>query len=192
MKSDKFNVLNGGNEFFIKTNKVFPKLAEVQNPEFIVIACSDSRVSPYVVMNAELGSIFEIRTAGGVLDKTALASIEFALKVLGTRKIVFLSHTKCGAVTVAFDLLSRSHKGGMPADETLLSQFTSELAEELLDVYTSEPNLDACIAQNAINQLKKLFEGDMVKKLFMEKELDVATGLYDLDTGRVDISALQL
>ena len=192
MKSDQFIELNAGNDFFRKTNKSFPQLAEKQEPEFVVIACSDSRVSPYVVLNARLGSIFEIRTAGGVLDETAIASVEFALKVLGSRKILFIAHTKCGAVTAAFDLLSAPGQAGANQDRTFLSKFTSELSKELLDHYAKWRNLDACISQNAINQVKKLFKSELVKTLARKNELDLAIGLYDLGTGSIEISVLQL
>lgn len=72
-----------------------------QQPQVVVLGCSDSRVSPSVVFDQGLGDLFEVRTAGNVADALAMGSIEFALLHLPIRVVVILGHDKCGAVAAA-------------------------------------------------------------------------------------------
>jgi carbonic anhydrase len=77
------------------------ELAGAQHPQVIVLACSDSRVSPSLVFDKDLGDLFVIRTAGNVADSVSLGSIEFAAEYLQSRLLVVLGHEGCGAVEAA-------------------------------------------------------------------------------------------
>src|SRR6266404_6205887 len=77
------------------------KLASAQHPHTIVLACSDSRVSPDLVFDQSLGDLFVIRTAGNVADPVGLGSIEYAVDHLHSTVLVVLGHQKCGAVAAA-------------------------------------------------------------------------------------------
>ena len=72
-----------------------------QHPYAIVITCSDSRVIPESIFSAGIGDLFVIRVAGNVLDNHQLGSIEYAAEHLGTKLIVMLGHTRCGAARSA-------------------------------------------------------------------------------------------
>ena len=72
-----------------------------QQPEVVVLGCSDSRTTPSLVFDQGLGDLFEIRTAGNVADALALGTIEYALEHLPIRVLVILGHEKCGAVAAA-------------------------------------------------------------------------------------------
>ncbi|MCR4891133.1 MAG: carbonic anhydrase [Lachnospiraceae bacterium] len=72
-----------------------------QEPYAIIIGCSDSRVIPERIFHASIGDLFTIRVAGNVIDDHQLGSIEYAAGHLGTKLIVVLGHTGCGAVTAA-------------------------------------------------------------------------------------------
>src|SRR5215831_13245518 len=76
-------------------------LAKDQKPFAVIVSCSDSRVSPELVFDVSLGDIFVVRTAGEVVDKVGLGSIEYAIEHLGTRLVVVLGHQRCGAVSAA-------------------------------------------------------------------------------------------
>lgn len=97
-----------GNQRF-KTGKPSPRdlvarraeLANQQNPQVIVLACSDSRVCPSLIFDKSLGDLFVIRTAGNVADHVALGSIEYAAVYLHSRLLVVLGHENCGAVAAA-------------------------------------------------------------------------------------------
>ncbi|MBO5621944.1 MAG: carbonic anhydrase [Butyrivibrio sp.] len=74
-----------------------------QRPYAIVVSCSDSRVIPERIFHAAIGDIFTIRVAGNVIDDHQLGSIEYAAGHLGTKLIVVLGHTQCGAVGAAIN-----------------------------------------------------------------------------------------
>jgi carbonic anhydrase len=77
------------------------ELASHQSPQVIVLACSDSRVSPSLVFDKNLGDLFVIRTAGNVADRVALGSLEFAAEYLQSSVLVVLGHEDCGGVAAA-------------------------------------------------------------------------------------------
>jgi carbonic anhydrase len=83
---------------FIKTRQ---ELAEGQHPRVIVLGCADSRVSPELVFDKNLGELFVVRTAGNIADPIALGSIEYAVEHLHSSLLVVLGHEKCGAVGAA-------------------------------------------------------------------------------------------
>jgi carbonic anhydrase len=77
--------------------------AQAQHPFAIIVGCADSRTSPELVFDQNLGDLFVVRTAGNLVDDHALGSIEYAVAHLGTRLIVVLGHTSCGAVKAALE-----------------------------------------------------------------------------------------
>lgn len=83
---------------FVKTRQ---ELAEGQHPRVIILGCADSRVSPELVFDKNIGELFVVRTAGNIADPIALGSIEYAVEHLHASLIVVLGHEKCGAVAAA-------------------------------------------------------------------------------------------
>lgn len=83
------------------------RLARGQAPDVVVLTCADSRVPPTLIFDQGLGDLFVIRVAGNVVTPEVLGSVEFAVDQLGSRVVVVLGHTGCGAVTATVDLLTR-------------------------------------------------------------------------------------
>src|SRR5262245_61581471 len=79
------------------------EIADRERPFAVVIACSDSRVAPELVFDQGLGDLFVVRTAGNVVDETALASVEYAVSELGASLIVVLGHERCAIVDAALE-----------------------------------------------------------------------------------------
>ena len=79
------------------------ELLEGQQPIATVVTCSDSRVVPEYIFDAGLGEIFDVESAGNVLDKVGLGSVEYGVAHLHTPLLVVLGHEKCGALTAAYD-----------------------------------------------------------------------------------------
>jgi carbonic anhydrase len=88
-------------------NAEHAKLVAVQNPIAIVLGCSDARVPAEIIFDQGLGELFVIRVAGNVVAPSQVASVEFAAATFGTRLVVVLGHTQCGAVTATIDELQR-------------------------------------------------------------------------------------
>ncbi len=76
-------------------------VAEEQSPKAAILTCSDSRVPPEILFDQGLGDLFVVRTAGHVLDRGAVGSLEYAVEHLHVPVVVILGHSHCGAVTSA-------------------------------------------------------------------------------------------
>ena len=74
---------------------------DTHEPDAAVLSCSDARVSPDMICDAGIGDLFTVRTAGQVIDDAVIASLEYAVDVLGVRLLVVLGHQNCGAVKQA-------------------------------------------------------------------------------------------
>ncbi|MEY3600512.1 MAG: hypothetical protein RLZZ463_1289, partial [Bacteroidota bacterium] len=103
-------LLRDGNKRFVENTKINRNLMEQVNqtsdgqyPFATILSCIDSRVSAELVFDQGIGDVFSIRIAGNIVNKDILGSMEFASKVAGTKAIVVLGHTNCGAVKGACD-----------------------------------------------------------------------------------------
>ena len=76
-------------------------LVDTHAPEAAILSCSDARVSPDIIFDAGIGDLFTVRTAGQVIDDAVIASLEYAVDVLGVRLLVVLGHQNCGAIKQA-------------------------------------------------------------------------------------------
>src|SRR5688572_23869391 len=101
-------ILKEGNERFVKNLKANRNLlqqvnetSEGQFPFATILSCIDSRTSAELIFDQGLGDIFSIRIAGNILNEDILGSMKFATKVVGTKIIVVLGHSKCGAIAGA-------------------------------------------------------------------------------------------
>ena len=110
--NDALEKLKSGNQAYKQAfdaggnlvSPIKPKSPEMgQQPFAVIVSCSDSRVPPELVFNCGLVEIFIVRVAGNILNESQLGSIEFACKLAGTKVVVVLGHTACGAVKGACD-----------------------------------------------------------------------------------------
>jgi len=108
--------LKEGNARFVNNLKINRNLLEQVNdtrdgqwPFAVILSCIDSRTSAELIFDQGLGDIFSIRIAGNILNEDILGSMEFATNVVGSRIIVVLGHTKCGAIKGACDNLEMGH-----------------------------------------------------------------------------------
>jgi carbonic anhydrase len=90
------------------------ELVSGQEPFAIVLGCSDSRVPAEIIFDQGLGDLFVIRVAGNVVAPSLLGSVEFAADRFGTRLVVVLGHSSCGAVTATADELERPSESRSP------------------------------------------------------------------------------
>ena len=103
-------LLQEGNERFVKNKKAERDLLEQvrdtatgQYPFATILSCIDSRVSAELIFDQGVGDIFSVRVAGNIVNEDLLGSMEFACKLAGTRVVLVLGHTSCGAVKGACD-----------------------------------------------------------------------------------------
>ncbi|MEM3227450.1 MAG: carbonic anhydrase [Candidatus Micrarchaeaceae archaeon] len=184
-------LIAGNRRFIEKGGTDFEALSKGQHPKSVVIACSDSRVAPEIIFDAKLGELFVVRTAGGVVDSAALASVEYAVEHLGTKHIAIVAHTKCGAVTAAMQSLEKK----IDSKNVRKNEMRSSLDNLIEDIYTnisakiSEKNrntvdLDSAIIYNMKAQVKKL-RGSRIIKKYLDRGLKISPLIYEIETGRL-------
>lgn len=157
------------------------KLAGGQKPHSVILSCADSRVPPELLFDQSLGEIFVIRVAGEALDSSVIASIEYAVAHLGTKNIVVMGHTQCGAIKAAMGAKKGTSSGSSSLD-ALVADILPRLSEGVSsssDV-TKESSANAMgVAQDLIERSKIIAEG--VKSGAVE----VSSALYHLEDGKV-------
>lgn len=150
--------------------------AQSQHPFAVIVGCADSRTSPELVFDQNVGDLFVIRTAGNLVGEHALGSIEYAVEHLGTRLIVVLGHERCGAVSAALATATApGHVNSLVRDIQPAVQATKGKAGDLLEL-TIQENATQVAAR--IRSEAKLGE--------LAKSVRVVVGVYDLDTGKVE------
>jgi len=183
--------LRNGNIRFVKgylrndgaSTKDIKRLVAGQHPHTIVVSCSDSRVPPEIIFDEKLGEIFVIRTAGETLDPTSLGSIEYALEHLGTKNIVVLGHTNCGAVKAAYSTLN-----GQDAGSDNLNKLVQDIhprIQQFKDKTPSHDYYDEGLA-NASGVAADLVKRSHIIAEKVEKSgVKITPAIYDLDSGKV-------
>lgn len=166
-----------------QSSKDRKRLTSGQKPHAIVLSCSDSRVPPEVVFDQKLGEIFVIRTAGEALDPMALASIEYALEHLGTRLIVVMGHTSCGAVTAAL----KTPVGGDAGSENLnklVADIQPRIQSFLGKSLTSEIESESWA--NTKGVAHDLMErSKIISERVKSGDVKIVSSLYYMDSGKV-------
>ena len=150
--------------------------AEGQSPFAIIVGCADSRTAPELIFDQNLGDLFVVRTAGNLVDDHGLGSIEYAVEHLGSRLIVVMGHSRCGAVQAALDSpTAPGHVNALVRDiQPAVEATKGEQGDRLANTVKANARLMAeKIAKDA--QL-----GDH------KSEVKIVTGYYDLETGAVE------
>ena len=141
--------------------------AEGQFPYAIIITCADSRVIPESIFNAGIGELFVIRVAGNVIDKNQLGSIEYAADHLGSRLVVVMGHTHCGAVGAAMS----------SAPEGYVKFITDEIKKAIGE--EKDENKACCLnVQNSIKTIEESLE--------IKDGLKVCGAVYHIEDGSVE------
>ncbi len=155
-----------------------------QYPFAVVLNCMDSRSVPELFFDQGLADLFTLRVAGNVLNNDILGSMEYATKVVGSRLIVVLAHTSCGAVSGACSGVQLGHltdiidKIKPVVDISMQEQGTKNCSDAKL--------IDAIAKANALRIVKEMQEkSPILKELISKKQVGIVAGLHDIKTGKV-------
>lgn len=162
------------------------KLANGQKPHAIILSCSDSRVPPEIIFDQKLGEIFVIRTAGEAVDDNVVASIEYAVMHLGSRVLVVMGHSSCGAVNAALQTLDGADVGS-PALNNLVKSIHPHL-QSFKDAKPS-PGLEKEVWANTKGVASDLLgRSNILAEKVKAGDLKMVTALYDLASGQVEFT----
>lgn len=186
-------VLKEGNKRFQENLKASRNLLEQvedtskgQYPFATILSCIDSRVSSELIFDQGFGDIFSVRIAGNFVNEDILGSMEFACKLAGTKLIVVLGHTSCGAVKGACDNAKLGNLTGM-LDKIKPAVNAVSLPEEsnLRNSKNIEFVNDVAKKNVELTIDRILKESDVLAQMKKDKDIDIVGGMYDIKTGAV-------
>ncbi len=158
-----------------------------QFPFATVLSCIDSRVSSELVFDQGLGDIFSVRIAGNFVNEDILGSMEFACKLAGTRLVVVLGHTACGAVKGACDDAKLGNLTAMLSKiKPAVAAVTSPEDASLRNSSNSEfvDNVSAKNVHLTIDRILK--ESDVLSEMHGSGEIQIVGAMYDINRGAVN------
>ena len=167
-------------------NEQVKQTTEGQFPYATVLSCIDSRVSSELIFDQGMGDLFSVRIAGNFINEDILGSMEFACKLAGTKLLVVLGHTSCGAIKGACDHLRLGNLTALinkiepavaavlePNDESLRTSKNIDFVNNV-----AEMNVNMSI-ENIRNQSPVLAEMEK------NKEIQIIGGMYDISNGKI-------
>lgn len=184
-------LLKDGNKRFVNNLKVNRNLlqqanetSDGQHPFAVILSCIDSRTSAELIFDQGLGDVFSVRIAGNIINEDILGSMEFGCKVAGSKIIVVLGHTKCGAVKGACDHVEMGNLTALltkirPAvdDETTTKENRSSKNSEFVEKVA---------AINVKRTVRSIMErSPILKEMIEKKEIGIVGGVHDITTGQV-------
>jgi len=189
---DAHDILVEGNQRFTQNLKAQRNLQDQvfetskgQYPFAVILSCIDSRVPAELVFDQGIGDIFSVRVAGNIINEDVLGSMEYACKVAGSKILIVMGHTKCGAVTAACKhvelgnitaLLSKIKPAVITIEEKIQSK------KEML-----ESNIEEVTVLNvelSIDRIRK--ESPILAEMEKNGEIEIVGALYDVSTGIVE------
>lgn len=189
--TEAWDQLQAGNKKFVNNRRFAAeraKLRKEQNPPYVILSCSDSRVPTELVFDQGLGKIFNARVAGNIVDDVVIDSIEFAAANYDVAVIVVLGHTRCGAVVGALHRLRKNHgvidvqQGHLNA---VLIPIEIAIKESGIDIYgpnAVELSIRANIAYSA-QQL--ILQSPSIERAVRDGKLNIVGAEYSLRSGKV-------
>lgn len=154
-----------------------------QYPHTAILGCVDSRATSEQIFDQGIGDIFNTRIAGGVINDDVLGSLEFACKLAGSKLILVLGHTHCGAVTAATEGVKIGHFSN------LLDKIhpSIEKARQKFEDIKSREAIQEAVKENVLNSVREIREkSDILRKMEDNNEINITGGIYNIETGKVE------
>jgi len=184
-------LLQAGNTRFVDNLRLNRNLLQMVNdtsdgqwPMAAIVSCMDSRTSAELIFDQGLGDIFSIRLAGAVISDNVLGSLEYACKIAGSKFIVVLGHTKCGAIKGACDSVEMGNLTG------LLNKIAPAVfAEKTVKQDRNSHNGEFVEAVNAIHVQRSvqaiMEQSNILREMIQKGEVGIIVAIYDVETGIV-------
>lgn len=184
-------LLQEGNRRFVSNLKVNRNLlqqanetSDGQHPFAVILSCIDSRTSAELIFDQGLGDVFSVRIAGNIINEDILGSMEFGCKVAGSKIIVVLGHTKCGAVKGACDHVEM---GNLTA---LLTKIRPAVDDENTTIENRNSNNSVFVENVAVINVKRTVKAIMerspiLKEMIETGQIGIAGGTHNISTGEV-------
>jgi carbonic anhydrase len=183
-----YEILVEGNKRFINNLhrdhdhlEMINETREGQYPFAVILSCMDSRTSVELIFDQGLGDLFSIRVAGNVVNNDILASIEYAIKYVGSKVLMVLGHTECGAIKSAKQRITDGHL------TDLLKRIQPSISKALLrddKEYLFDDKVAYANVENSLEEI--LIKSEIVKEMFEKGQIGIVGGVYNIENGQVD------
>lgn len=186
------DLLKDGNKRFVNNLKVNRNLlqqanetSDGQHPFAVILSCIDSRTSAELIFDQGLGDVFSVRIAGNIINEDILGSMEFGCKAAGSKIIVVLGHTKCGAVKGACDHVEMGN----------LTALLTKIRPAVDDEKTTKENRNSSNSEfvenvatiNVKRTVKSIMERSPILKEMIESgAIGIVGGTHNISTGEVE------
>jgi len=181
----------GNRRFAANQHTVSPFMnkADVQEPFAIILGCSDSRVPAEIVFHQGLGDLFVIRVAGNIVAPSQVGSVEFAASRFGTRLVVVLGHTGCGAIQATLEQLAQPEERQSPNIRAIVDRVRPSVEDLLETEYRNDLDelMKVAVRVNIRASANHLRHGSaLLEGLIQDDGLRVVGAEYHLETGLVE------
>jgi carbonic anhydrase len=177
--------------YFQENRTLFEQLGHGQTPRVLFITCSDSRIDPNLILQAEPGELFVIRNAGNLVPPYGAAnggegaSIEYAIEALNITQVIICGHNHCGAMKGLLKLNELQEKLPLVYDWLKHTEATRRLLKENYGDYEGEELLDIAIAENVLTQLENLKTYPVVRSRLHQGTLHLYGWIYEIESGEI-------
>lgn len=183
------DTLKAGNKRFVENLRAHRNLLEQVNdtsdgqfPFAVVLSCIDSRTSAELIFDQGLGDIFSVRVAGNVVNEDILGSMEYACKVAGSKLVVVLGHSKCGAIVSACNHVKL---GNVTALLNKIQPSVSKISQQFYDV-CCEDAVQLVADENVHESMRQtLSKSPILKEMVDSGEIRIVGAMYDIESGKV-------
>lgn len=153
-----------------------------QNPHAVIVTCSDARISPERIFNAEMGDFFIIRTAGHVVGPLEMGSIEYAVTHSGADIIIVMGHENCGAVKSCID----DHDGtDLGYIKDILHEIQPSIDKALKETNNKFELLEIAEDYNVLHTIDRIKNSSIIKEYLKSGKIVVVGAKYGISTGKV-------
>ena len=186
---ETLNLLVEGNQRFIDNAKrqynmksIREELKDKQQPIASILGCSDSRTSAELIFDQNLGDLFSVRLAGNIASKEAIGSLEFSCTQLGSKVIVVMGHSNCGAIKAACD----EYSGGNIGEIIKLIEPAVNLEKTITEQRDSgnELYVEKVCFLNVQKQIERILQlSPVIDQMVKDKKIGIIGGVYNLSSG---------
>lgn len=186
---EALDLLIEGNQRFIDNAKsqynmksIREELKDKQQPIASILGCSDSRTSAELIFDQNLGDLFSVRLAGNIASKEAIGSLEFSCTQLGSKVIVVMGHSNCGAIKAACD----EYSGGNIGEIIKLIEPAVNLEKTITEQRDSENELyvEKVCFLNVQKQIERILQlSPVIDQMVKDKKIGIIGGVYNLSSG---------
>jgi carbonic anhydrase len=183
--------LREGNQRFVRGDGIavrawHPGLANGQAPIATVLGCSDSRAPAEYVFDQGLGDLFVIRVAGNIIAPSLVGSVEFASSQFGTRLVVVMGHTRCGAIRATLKALESEGVAESRNQQSIVDRIKPHISELARSGGDPDERYAAAVKANVVASTRELRKSSPLLEDLVERgHIAIVGAVYDLGTGVV-------